>query len=190
MIPLFNFFLARDVSTSSYYARLLAQWLSADRAFFASALPPNASAWGREVGGGRLFGCGAGPGPLGGYSVERIEGNDQLVVSAHIMAGFAGAVGKADARLRTQLLSTLGWMYESGVCAYDIAAHEAEGRAAAQRRAPAPPRPSASPRVLWRCALRRPKWRASGADSIDFSTMVLGLGAASVRPGFFEEYAA
>ena len=48
-------------------------------------------------------------------------------------------------------------MYTNEVCAYET--ELPDGR---------------KPKILWRCSVRLPDWRAPSVDSIDFSTMILG----------------
>ena len=59
-----------------------------------------------------VWGAGAGPGPSGGYYVDRIQGSNDLVVSAAIMAGFLHA---ADDQMRETINSELRWLYDNEV---------------------------------------------------------------------------
>ena len=62
--------------------------------YWSLALNESSTVWGKKVY-GKVFGAGAGPGPSG-YSVERIDGSPDLVVSAAIMAGFLPAAKQGE----------------------------------------------------------------------------------------------
>ena len=86
-IPQFNHYLSRGHQENSYYQdQILPNWLQADYKYWSLALNENSQIWGQNVY-GKVWGAGAGPGPSG-YSVERIDGSKNLVISAAIMAGF------------------------------------------------------------------------------------------------------
>jgi hypothetical protein len=46
------------------------------------------------------------------------------------------------------------------------------------------------PRVVWRYSVAQPEWRATLADSIDYSTLVLGLALVYLPDDFYASYAA
>lgn len=168
-IPQFCWFLSRGFHTNEYYSNILyPSWLLADMKFWSLALTPSDEVWGHKIY-GKIWGCGAGDSPSG-YHVERIDGSDQLVFSAAIMAGFLGA---ANDTLREQINTQLSWLYENNICAY-------------QKKLPDGTRP----KILWRCSAKQPNWRANGVDSIDFSTMVLGYATNFVSKSFYATYAA
>ena len=125
-IPQFNWFLSRGyqaslftdwqmliflLQVSPYYNQHNADWLEADRAWWAATLPADSNVWGVPVA-GRVWGAGAGPGPSGGYYVDRIQGSNDLVVSAAIMAGFLHV---ADDQMRETINSELRWLYDNEV---------------------------------------------------------------------------
>lgn len=116
-----------------------------------------------------MWGAGAGPSPSG-YGVERIDGSPDLVISAAIMAGFLPA---ADDSLRSQINEQLSWLYDNNVCAYET--HLPDGT---------------RPKILWRCSVRLSDWRAPSVDSIDFSTMILGLATNFLPQDFYLTYSA
>ena len=123
---------------------------------------------------GKVFGCGAGDSPTG-YAVNRISdsfASTDGVFSAAIMAGFLGATAPGS-ELRNQINSRLHWLYENGVCRYDKTLSTGE-----------------TVQVLWRCSVQQPQWRARIADSIDYSTMVLGYAINFLPSGFYAQYAA
>ena len=104
------------------------------------------------------------------YSVERIDDSPDLVISAAIMAGFLPAANES---MRIQINDQLAWLYNNNVCAYET------------------PLPDGSrPKILWRCSVRLPEWRAPSVDSIDFSTMILGLATNLLPQDFYLSYAA
>jgi hypothetical protein len=115
---------------------LFPAWASADMQFSA-ALTDDSEIWGRKVK-GRIWGCGAGPGPSG-HQVDRIGEMDKLAFSAAIMAGFLGGV---DRTLKASINAQLHWLYDSGVCVYE------------KQFAAAP-----VAKVLWRCSVLQPEWR-------------------------------
>ena len=108
---------------------------------------------------------------MSGYSVERIDGSPDLVVSAAIMAGFLPA---ATAELKEAINAQLEWMYTFDVCAYAVKLPDPSGRTA---------------KILWRCSVRLSDWRAPSVDSIDFSTMILGYASNFLPSGFYAKYA-
>ena len=143
-------------------------WAMADMKYWSLALPESSSIWGTPVA-GRVWGAGAGPGP-GGYTVERIDGSPDLVISAAIMAGFLPAVGED---LEKSINDQLIWLYKNDVCAYQVQLPDGQ-----------------TPKVLWRCSVKQSEWRASSVDSIDFSTMVLGYATNFLPKNFYNYYAA
>lgn len=165
-IPQFCWFFCKGFHTNSYYRDLMTTWLHADQDFWRRSLNASSSIWGFPVQ-GRVWGCGAGDSPTG-YGVERINGSQDLVFSAAIMAGFL-PIANADAR--ETIKGQLTWLYENNVCAYEVTL------------------PSGSPRVLWRCSVCKPQWRASVLDSIDFGTLVLGYASLFLPVDFYANYA-
>ena len=92
-IPQFCYFQSRGFQENQYYAnQLFPDWLEADMKYWSVALNENSQIWGTPVY-GKVWGAGAGPGPSG-YSVERIDGSPDLVISAAIMAGFLPAANQ------------------------------------------------------------------------------------------------
>ena len=92
-IPQFCYFLSRGFQENEYYAeQLFPDWLDADMKYWSLALNEQSEIWGNQVY-GKVWGAGAGPGPSG-YSVERIDGSPDLVISAAIMAGFLPAASE------------------------------------------------------------------------------------------------
>ena len=75
-----------------YRNRLFRDWMYADLKYWSLALNQNSEIWGIPVY-GQVWGAGAGPGPSG-YSVERIDGSPDLIISAAIMAGFLPAANE------------------------------------------------------------------------------------------------
>lgn len=125
---------------------------------------------------GKIFGCGAGQSPSG-YGVSRITdagvGSTDGVFSTAIMAGFLGATSAGSA-LRDDILNMLHWLYTNDVCVYNKSLPP-DGEVVS---------------VLWRCSVNTPEWRALSADSIDYSTMVLGYSLNFLREDFYAAYAA
>ena len=104
--------------------------------------------------------------------MSHVSAPQDLVISAAIMAGFLPAAAE-DASLRAQINEQLSWLYENDVCAYEVALPG-----------------GARPKILWRCSVRLPDWRAPSVDSIDFSTMILGLATNFLPPDFYLSYSA
>ena len=102
--------------------------------------------------------------------MSHVSTPQDLVISAAIMAGFLPA---AEASLRTQINEQLAWLYENDVCAYEVALPG-----------------GARPKILWRCSVRLSDWRAPSVDSIDFSTMILGLATNFLPPDFYLSFSA
>ena len=67
----------------------------------------------------------------------------------------------------------LEWMYLNEVCAYETELPDGK-----------------KPKVLWRCSVRLPDWRAPSVDSIDFSTMILGYATNFLPKNFYNIYVA
>ena len=104
-IPQFCYYLSRGFQQNSYYAgRLLPDWLNADMKYWSLALNEDAEIWGTPVY-GKVWGAGAGPGPSG-YSVERIDGSPDRIISAAIMAGFLPSATQGELK-ETILLSNI-----------------------------------------------------------------------------------
>ena len=112
----------------------------------------------------------AGPG-VSGYSVERIDGSSDLIISAAIMAGFLPAADTEE--LRQEINAQLEMMYTNDICAYPVTLQSGE-----------------KPKILWRCSARVPDWRCPSVDSIDFSTMILGFATNFLPADFYNQYAA
>lgn len=169
-IPQFCWFQTRGFHTNTYYSEsLFPSWLRADMAYWETLLDQDTVVWGHKVQ-GRLFGSGAGPGCDNGYTVNRINGTEEPIFSAAIMAGFLGA---ADDKVKSHINEQLTWLYDNNVCTYEK------------------PLPNgARPRVPWRCSVRNPEWRCPSADSIDFSAMVLGYALNFLPSKFYPTYAA
>eukprot|EP00040_Diaphanoeca_grandis_P043704 m.10021 g.10021 ORF g.10021 m.10021 type:complete len:430 (-) comp8069_c0_seq1:68-1357(-) len=168
-IPQFCYYLSKEFHDSSYFSgKMLPQWLNADQKFWSLALDENAHVWGKPVK-GKVFGCGAGPGPSG-YHVERINKSENLVVSAAIMAGFLPI---ATTEQKQTINAQLEWLYQNKVCAYELAVVD----------------PAETINMLWRCSIKQPSWRARSMDSIDISTLVLGLATNHLPPSFYSTYA-
>ena len=92
-IPQFCYYLSRGFQVNEYYRnRLFRDWMYADLKYWSLALNQNSEIWGIPVY-GQVWGAGAGPGPSG-YSVERIDGSPDLIISAAIMAGFLPAANE------------------------------------------------------------------------------------------------
>jgi len=167
-IPQFNYYLTRGCQTNAFQLKLLSDWLQADKLFWSTALPGDATIWGAEVA-GRVWGAGAGPAPSG-YGVERINGSADLVISAAIMAGFLPAAPTEE--LREEINQQLDWLYTNDVCAYPVT----QGGKTAK--------------ILWRCSVRLPNWRSGSVDSIDFSTFVHGYSTNFLPANFYQTYSA
>jgi hypothetical protein len=174
-VPQFGWFQSQGFHSNPYYAReLFPAWLEADALWWSNALAAfeaaagaPAAVWGVDVSGQGVFGCGGGDSPTG-YSVERIEGSPDLVFSAAVMAGFLGAANSSSAvTSAAAITSSLRWMYAH--LAYETAL---------------------GPRVVWRYSVAQPEWRATLADSIDYSTLVLGLALVYLPDDFYASYAA
>ena len=172
-IPLFCWYMTKPAQ-QGYYRTLLSTWRTADQAWWRDAVeaftkssggPPKLH--GKDVT-GRLWGSGAGQSPSG-YGVERIGVAGDLVASAAIMAGFLAAAEASD---RAAITAQLQWLYDEGVCAYDV------------------PVAAATARLLWRCSLKQPSWKPTTADSIDLSTYILGLATNHLPSDFFSQHAA
>lgn len=172
-IPQFCFFLCRGFHSNRYYSRtLLPAWLKADQSYFSSMVNSSSRVWGVPVQ-GRVFGAGAGQCPSG-YCVDRIaETPDKLVFSTAIMAGFLSAAPSPSDPVHLGIVRQLTWLYEHDVCVYNkqLGAHGVV-------------------KVMWRCSLAEPEWRAPAADSIDYSTFVLGYALRFLPPGWYSTYAA
>ena len=111
-----------------------------------------------------------GPG-VSGYSVERIDGSSDLIISAAIMAGFLPSADTEE--LRQEINAQLETMYTNDICAYPVTLQSGE-----------------KPKILWRCSARVPDWRCPSVDSIDFSTMILGFASNFLPADFYNKYAA
>lgn len=167
----FNWFLTKGFHQNRYYSEtLFPAFLAADMAFADAVLNESSEVWGRPVK-GRLWGCGASPGP-DGYHAHNFGrgGNKELVFSAAIMAGFLGA---ADDKLRGHITEQLRWLTDNEVCTYVKETSTGERL-----------------RIPWVCSVAHPSWRAEVADSIDFSGLVLGYAVNFLPKGFYAQYVA
>ena len=75
--------------------------------------------------------------------------------------------------LKESINAQLEWLYTNDVCAYET--ELSDGR---------------KPKILWRCSVRLPDWRAPSMDSIDYSTMILGYATNFLPENFYYTYAA
>ena len=162
------------------------RWLKADKLYWSKALSDQSNIWGTPIR-NITWGAGAGPdfeyhyshaqyilrvGPgVSGYSVERIDGSSDLIISAAIMAGFLPAADTEE--LRQEINDQLETMYTNDICAYPVTLQSGE-----------------KPKILWRCSARVPDWRCPSVDSIDFSTMILGFATNFLPADFYNQYAA
>lgn len=169
-IPQFCWFQTKGFQENAYYSKqLLKAWLQADLKFWDLITSESTEIWGKKVK-GKIFGCGAGPGHDSGYTVNRIDGKEEPIFSAAIMAGFLSV---DDADMRRSINEQLQWLVDNSVCVYDK--HLPDGYTAS---------------VPWRCSISNPDWKASTADSIDYSTMVLGYALNFLPDSFYQKFAA
>jgi len=169
-IPQFCWFQTKGFHTNPYYSETLYKsWLHAEMTYWDSILDEDSEIWGHKIK-GRLFGSGAGPGCEDGYTVNRINGTEEPIFSAAVMAGFLGA---ADDKERDHINVQLRWLHEKNVCTYEKVLPNGN-----------------TPRVPWRCSLRNTECRVVSADSIDFSTMVLGYALNFLPSKFYPTYVA
>ena len=94
----------------------------------------------------------------------------ELIASPAIMAGFLVGLPH-DAQQRKDINAQLKWLHANGVCTYVKKLARGDVK------------------VLWRCSVLQPEWRARAADSIDWSTLVLGLATNFLPVGFYAMYA-
>jgi len=168
-IPQFNTYLSRGYQNNQFYMDMNTRWLKADKLFWSKALSSSSTIWGNLVQ-NITWGAGAGPCPSG-YCVERIDGSSDLIISGAIMAGF---LPFADTdQLRQEINGQLETMYNNNICAYQVTLPTGE-----------------QPKIMWRCSARLPEWRCPSADSIDFSTMILGYSTNFLSSNFFNTFAA
>ena len=168
-VPQFSYYLARGYQTNQFYRDMNTRWLKADKLYWSLSLDETSTIWGIPVL-NKTWGAGAGPCPTG-YCVERIDRSPELIISAAIMAGFLPSADTEE--LREEINSQLEWMYENDVCAYPV--HLETG---------------AEHKILWRCSIKQQDWRCPSADSIDFSTMILGYATNFLPVDFYMNYAA
>ena len=170
-IPQFCFYQSRGFQENAYYNQtMLPNWLQADMAFWASSLDASSRIWGQPVE-GRVFGCGAGPGPTG-YQVEAIDNSDLLVMSGAIMAGFLPTAGQISTSLRDEINADIRYLYDNDICTYGLVLSD-----------------GSKPKVIWRCSVVQEWWRAESFDTIDFSTSVLGYASNFLPADFYATYA-
>eukprot|EP00933_Yihiella_yeosuensis_P069957 TRINITY_DN7715_c0_g1_i1.p1 TRINITY_DN7715_c0_g1~~TRINITY_DN7715_c0_g1_i1.p1 ORF type:complete len:546 (+),score=79.46 TRINITY_DN7715_c0_g1_i1:90-1727(+) len=156
----FCHFLTKGFGQNPYYQKLFQDAMLADMKFWESNLPSDLL--------GKVWGLGAGTGP-GGYKVNSISANPDLIYSAAIMAGFL----KANAAHTSQIEGQLRSMYTNDLCTYTKKVRS--GRTA---------------KVPWRCSAKNQQFRAPQAESVDFSTTVLGFAQLFLPEGFYQKYAA
>jgi len=168
-IPQFNAYLTKNIWKDQYYMDLNTRWLKADKLFWELTLDDSSNIWGIPVK-NIAWGAGAGPAPSG-YSVERIEGSNDLIISAAIMAGFLPFADTEE--LRKEINDQLETMYTNDICSYKVTLPD-----------------TSQPKILWRCSIRLPEWRCPSVDSIDFSTMILGYSTNFLPADFYQTYAA
>ena len=89
------------------------------------------------------------------------------------MMNFIGAA-PAGSGLRDDINNMLHWLVDNEVCLYSKTL----------------PPGGQVVKVLWRCSVDLPDWRAPVADSIDYSTMVLGYAINFLPEGFYATHAA
>ena len=107
------------------------------------------------------------------------------------MSGGCNSSSKAATpRQRTAINAQLQWLYTNDVCVYPVTAGTAgtPGTPAMGPGRSGRETPSA-PKLLWRCSVAQPQWRAALADSIDLSTLVLGYASNFLPSGFYAKYA-
>lgn len=168
-IPQFNTYLSKAYQDNQFYWDMNTRWLKADKLYWSKALSDQSNIWGTPIR-NITWGAGAGPG-VSGYSVERIDGSSDLIISAAIMAGFLPAADTEE--LRQEINAQLETMYTNDICAYPVTLQSGE-----------------KPKILWRCSARVPDWRCPSVDSIDFSTMILGFATNFLPADFYNQYAA
>eukprot|EP00929_Paragymnodinium_shiwhaense_P013037 TRINITY_DN12089_c0_g1_i13.p1 TRINITY_DN12089_c0_g1~~TRINITY_DN12089_c0_g1_i13.p1 ORF type:complete len:371 (+),score=55.94 TRINITY_DN12089_c0_g1_i13:323-1435(+) len=169
-IPQFCWYLTKNFQQNKYYSEyVFPNWLQADMAYWTKALGDDSRVWGKAVK-GIVWGAGAGPQPTG-YGADSIDNSQDLTFSAPIMAGFLPAARSVE--MKNRILLQLMTMYKQEICAY----HREVGSGNQLR-------------ILWRCSVKHPTWRADYADSIDYSSFVLGYSSIFLDADFFETYAA
>lgn len=168
-IPQFCWFQTKGFHTNHYYEHIFRSWMQADMAYWDSILDEDSEVWGHKIK-GRLFGSGAGPGCEDGYTVNRINGTEEPIFSAAIMAGFLGVANKKE---RDHINVQLQWLHDNDICTYEKVLPNGD-----------------RPRVPWRCSIRNTECRVVSADSIDFSTMVLGYSLNFLPEKFYPTYVA
>ena len=166
-------FLTKGFNQNPYYkTEMLPNWLNADKSFWRNSVEANITpfeVWGQNVE-NKVFGCGAGDSPNGGYTIQEI--NDvapDYTFSIPIMAGF---LGLNDDCLNREVKYNLDWLYENGVCSYTK--NYVDGTAA---------------NVLWRCSVSDSQWTADRPTSVDFTFMVMGYAIEYLGDDFYENYA-
>eukprot|EP00930_Biecheleria_cincta_P050750 TRINITY_DN3592_c0_g1_i1.p1 TRINITY_DN3592_c0_g1~~TRINITY_DN3592_c0_g1_i1.p1 ORF type:complete len:583 (+),score=91.10 TRINITY_DN3592_c0_g1_i1:48-1796(+) len=169
-------FLTKSFGTSPYFEQLFSDAEKADMEFWSRTVA-NSSNQGNKFAGqiqtqlgkfSEVWGSGAGWTPSG-YQASSISENPDLVFSAPIMAGFLLANPKYTAVVVEQLRN----LYKKDLCTYEK------------------PLPSGDKaKVLWRCSLKQPNWKAWRAESVDFSTEIFGFAQLYLPDGFYQTYAA
>lgn len=170
-IPQFCYYQSKGFHDNGYYLiNLLPDWLDADMTFWSLSLTNSSRIWGHPVQ-GRVFGCGAGPGPTG-YQVEAIDNSDLLVMSGAIMAGFLPIADLISGSLRDEINADLAYLYDNDICTYELEMPD-----------------GTRPKVIWRCSVVQEDWRAESFDTIDFSTFLLGFATNFLPQDFYYSYA-
>eukprot|EP00930_Biecheleria_cincta_P050753 TRINITY_DN3592_c0_g1_i4.p1 TRINITY_DN3592_c0_g1~~TRINITY_DN3592_c0_g1_i4.p1 ORF type:complete len:696 (+),score=104.90 TRINITY_DN3592_c0_g1_i4:58-2145(+) len=168
-------FLTKSFGTSPYFEQLFSDAEKADMEFWSRTVA-NSQSQGNKFAGqiqtrlgkfSEVWGSGAGWTPSG-YQASSISENPDLVFSAPIMAGFLLANPKYTAVVVEQLRH----LYKEDLCAYEK---------------PLPLGDKA--KVLWRCSLKQPNWKAWRAESVDFSTEIFGFAQLYLPDGFYQTYA-
>ena len=75
--------------------------------------------------------------------------------------------------MKESINTQLEWLYTNNVCAYETELEDGTKR-----------------KILWRCSVRLPDWRCPSMDSIDYSTMILGLATNFLPEQFYHNFAA
>ena len=111
-----------------------------------------------------------------GYSVQQVKRVEpDYTFSVPIMAGFLGSrASELDNELDNEINQNINYLYENDICNYGKTYQD-----------------GSRTRVLWRCSISSPEWRANRPTSVDFSSMVFGYALNFLEGGdeFFERYA-
>ena len=134
---LFNYYLCHYFTTSEKYIDYLKLARQADYDWW--QLTTGAQEW--------EWGCGAGTGPEG-YQADKINNNQNQVISPQIIAGFLPVFPEGENHLRQM------WINQKGRYVFPYNQGEV---------------------LLWRYSLQKPEWIATEIQGIDYSTMLFGL---------------